>query len=172
MHSIKVLVTSVALAIGLSACGSSGGGGGGGGGNAALNGTWEAELADKPDSGGTLKKKVSVAFNGDKYTYIWYSKLVDASNNPVYDWSETAKETGDVSASTDFMQWTADSFAEAEYNAASHQWGPLQSKKSGSGYNIQYKLDGNKLTLKEDINLDGDFEDSFDTPETITYSKK
>jgi hypothetical protein len=172
MKPIVSVLASLVVAVGLSACGSSGGGGGGGGSNPALNGTWEAELPDKTEPDGTMKKKVSVKFDGGSYQYTWYNKKIDGSGATVYDWAETAKETGSVSASTDFMQWTADTFAEAEYNAATHQWGALKSKKSDSGYNVQYVIDGNKMTLKEDINLDGDFDDSFDTPETITYIKK
>ena len=36
---------------------------------------------------------------------------------------------------------------------------------------IQYTVDGNKLILKEDQNLDGDFDDVFGSPETMTYTK-
>ena len=33
------------------------------------------------------------------------------------------------------------------------------------------RVEGNKLTLKEDINLDGDFDDVFESAETMTYTK-
>jgi hypothetical protein len=174
MKSIYVLAASATLILTLGGCGgsSSGGGGGGGSVNSAINGTWEAETPEKKEGNGSLKGKVSVTFNNGKYQYSWYKKLVDGSGATVYDWTEIAREGGSVTGGADFMQWTADSFSEAELNAATGKWGALQNKKTDAGYNIAYSVDGNKLTLKEDINLDGDTDDVFDTPETLVYIKK
>jgi hypothetical protein len=44
-------------------------------------------------------------------------------------------------------------------------------KNSTNGVNVYYNLNGDRLTLKEDVNLDGDFEDFFGVPETIEYKK-
>lgn len=160
----------VVVGLGLAACGE--------GGKSAssaeafkVEGVWEAEFPDKTDAAGTLKGKGKVTLSDDVYTYSWYKKLVGPDNATVYDWTETARETGRASFAPDYMEWTADSFGEAEYNDGTKTWSDVAMKSSKNDYAIQYKLDGNQLTLKEDINLDGDFDDVFESPETLTYTK-
>ncbi|MGH8469029.1 MAG: hypothetical protein ACREVY_08655 [Gammaproteobacteria bacterium] len=136
-----------------------------------LGGTWEAELPDLSDSLGTHKSKGKVTFSGDTYTYSWYESLIGTNGQVLYEMTETARETGSASATPEYMEWTAESFGEAQYNQAANTWSTIEMKSSKSDYAIQYKLDGNKLTLKEDINIDGDFDDVFQAPETLTYTK-
>jgi hypothetical protein len=158
------------VGLGLAACGEGGGKSAAGSAEAfKVNGVWEGEFPDKTDPAATLKGKVT--FSDNVYTYSWYKKLVGPDNAPVYDWTETARETGSVSFAPDYMEWTADSFGEAEYNDGTKTWSEVAMKSSKNDYAIQYKLDGNKLTLKEDINMDGDFDDVFQSPETLTYTK-
>ena len=159
--------------LGLAACG------GEGGDTAAtaspdsfnIGGTWEAQLPDQSDSLGTHKSKGKVALSGNAYTYSWYKSLIGPSGQVVYDMTETARETGSVSATPEYMEWTAESFGEAQYNQADNTWSAVEMKSSKNDYAIQYKLEGDKLTLKEDINIDGDFDDVFQVPETLTYTK-
>jgi len=136
-----------------------------------VNGVWEAEFPDKTDAAGTLKSKGKVTLSDNVYTYSWYKKLVGPDNATVYDWTETARETGNASLAPDYMEWTADSFGEAEYNDGTKAWGNVEMKAQKNEYAIQYTVEGNKLTLKEDINLDGDFDDVFESAETMTYTK-
>ncbi|MGH8531536.1 MAG: hypothetical protein ACREV1_02120 [Gammaproteobacteria bacterium] len=136
-----------------------------------LGGTWEAELPDLTDSLGTHKSKGKVALSENTYTYSWYKSLIGPNGQVVYELTETARETGSVSATPDYMEWTAESFGEAQYNQANNTWSAIEMKSSKNDYAIQYKLEGDKLTLKEDINVDGDFDDVFQAPETLTYTK-
>ncbi len=136
-----------------------------------LGGTWEAELPDLTDSLGTHKSKGKVALSGDTYTYSWYKNLIGTNGQVVYEMTESARETGSVSATPEYMEWTAESFGEAQYNQADNTWGAVEMKSSKNEYAIQYQLEGDKLTLKEDINIDGDFDDVFQVPETLTYTK-
>jgi hypothetical protein len=136
-----------------------------------ISGSWEAEFPDKTDPAGTIKAKGKVTLTGNGYTYAWYKKLVGSDGATVYDWAETARETGSASFTTDYMEWTAESFGEAEYNDGNRTWGNVAMKSSKNDYAIQYTVQGNKLTLKEDINLDGDFDDVFESPETLAYTK-
>ena len=160
------------IGLGLAACGEGGGKSASGSAEAfKVNGVWEAEFPDKTDAAGTLKSKGKVTFSDNVYTYSWYKKLVGPDNATVYDWTENARETGSASFAPDYMEWTADSFGEAEYNDGTKTWGNVEMKSQKNDYAIQYKLDGNKLTLKEDINLDGDFDDVFESAETMTYTK-
>ncbi|MGH8554495.1 MAG: hypothetical protein ACREUD_02840 [Gammaproteobacteria bacterium] len=136
-----------------------------------LGGTWEAELPDVSDSLGTHKSKGKVALLGDTYTYSWYKSLIGTNGQIVHEMTETARETGSVSATPEYMEWTSESFGEAQYNQADNTWSAVEMKSSKNEYAIQYKLEGDKLTLKEDINVDGDFDDVFQVPETLTYTK-
>jgi hypothetical protein len=53
-----------------------------------------------------------------------------------------------------------------------HQdWGDIAMKSTKNDVAIQYTVDGNKLILKEEQNLDGDFDDVFGSPESMTYTK-
>ncbi|MGH8507555.1 MAG: hypothetical protein ACREVH_02380 [Gammaproteobacteria bacterium] len=136
-----------------------------------LAGVWEAELPDQSDSSGTHKSKGKVTLSGNTYTYSWYKSLIGPNGQVVYDLTETARETGSVSATPEYMEWTAESFGEAPYNQANNTWSAIEMKSSKNDYAIQYKIEGDKLTLKEDINIDGDFDDVFQVPETLTYTK-
>jgi len=136
-----------------------------------FGGTWEAELPDLTDSLGTHKSKGKVAFSENAYTYWWYKSLIGTNGQVVYELTETARETGSLSATPEYMEWTAESFGEAQYNQAANTWSTIEMKSSKSDYAVQYKLEGDKLTLKEDINVDGDFDDVFQAPETLTYTK-
>lgn len=173
MKKTVYIAAIVLSASGLVAC--SEGGGGTSSGSAAenfnLGGAWEAEYPDKSDASGTGKAKGRIVLNGNSYTYSWYKKLIGPDNATVYDWTETARETGSVSVSPDYMEWTADAFGEAQYNQGNRSWTAIDMKASKNDYAIQYTLDGGKLTIKEDINLDGDFDDVFEAPETLTYTK-
>jgi hypothetical protein len=173
MNKLFALATAGLAVFTLSSCGGGSGGSGGGGSadSVGLAGAWESELADKTESAGTLKAKVRMTFTGDAYTYSWYKKLVGPDNNPIYDWTEVARETGSASFAPEYMEWTAESFGEAEYNEGTRSWSALEMKSAGSDYAIKYAKEGDKVITREDINLDGDFDDMFDTPETITYSK-
>ncbi len=158
--------------LGLVACGEGGGTSASGGADAyKVTGAWEAEFPDKSDSAGTAKSKGKVTFSGNDYTYSWYKKLLGQDGAVVYDWTETARETGSASMTPEYMEWTADSFGEAEYNEGTRTWGSVAMKSSKNEYAIQYTLAGGKLTLKEDINLDGDFDDVFESAETTSYTK-
>ncbi|MGH8480618.1 MAG: hypothetical protein ACREXK_13890 [Gammaproteobacteria bacterium] len=159
------------VALGLAACGEGGGTSASGADAFKVNGVWEAEFPDKTEGAGTLKIKGKVTFSDNDYTYAWYKKLVGSDNATVYDWTETARETGSASFAPDYMEWTADSFGEAEYNDGTKTWGSIGMKSTKNEYAIQYTVVGDKLTLKEDINLDGDFDDVFESPETLTYTK-
>jgi hypothetical protein len=170
--------TTLAVALGLSAC--SGGGGGDKGGGKTLDGTpdsvgltgsWEAQYPGKTDASGATTIKGKVEFSGDAFTYTWYEKRVGPDNQVVYDWTETMRETGKASATEGYMQWTADSFGEAEYNEVAKSWGAVNMKSSQNDYAITFSKDGDKLTMKEDINVDGDFDDTFTAPETLVYTK-
>ena len=136
-----------------------------------LGGTWEAAFPDRSDSLGTHKSKGKAALSGDTYIYSWYESLIGPNGQVVYELTETARETGAVSATPEYMEWTAESFGEAQYNQAANTWSAVEMKSSKNDYAIQYKLEGDKLTLKEDINIDGDFDDVFQVPETLTYTK-
>jgi hypothetical protein len=136
-----------------------------------LGGTWEAELPELTDSLGTHKSKGKVALSGNTYTYSWYKSLIGTNGQVVYELTESARETGSVSATPEYMEWTAESFGEAQYNQADNTWGEVEMKSSKNEYAIQYTLEGDKLTLMEDINVDGDFDDVFQVPETLTYTK-
>ncbi|MGH8581630.1 MAG: hypothetical protein ACREWG_02350 [Gammaproteobacteria bacterium] len=170
------MITVVCAALGLGACGGGEGGGVAGGSGASaesmnIAGSWEAVFPEKADDAGTHQGKGKVTFNGSSYSYSWYKKLVGKDGQTVYDWTEQAREDGSTSLAPDVMQWTAESFGEADYNEATRSWGKIDMKSSKNGYNIAYKLDGEKLTLQEDINLDGDYDDVFDSSETMTYTK-
>lgn len=167
------VVTIVFFVLGLSGCGESGGGAASESSAEAFNlaGSWEGEFPDRSDATGTGKGKGRVTLSGNDYTYSWYKKLIGPDNSVIYDWTETARETGSISVSPDYMEWTAKSFGEAQYNQSNHTWTGVEMKSSKSDYAIQYRLEGDKLTLMEDINLDGDFDDVFETPETLIYTK-
>jgi hypothetical protein len=159
------------VGLGLAACGEGGGKSASGADAFKVKGVWEAEFPDKTDAAGTLKSKGKVTLSDNVYTYSWYKKLVGPDNTMVYDWAETARETGSASFAPDYMEWTADSFGEAEFNDGTKTWSSVAMKPSKNEYAIQYTVEGNKLTLKEDINMDGDFDDVFESPETLTYTK-
>jgi hypothetical protein len=159
------------VGLGLAACGEGDGKSASSADAVKVNGVWEAEFPDKTDAAGTLKQKGKVTFSDNSYTYTWYKKLIGPDNATVYDWTETARETGSASFTPDYMEWTADSFGEAEYNDGTKTWGAIAMKSSKNEYAIQYTVEGDKLTLKEDINLDGDFDDVFESPETLSYNK-
>ncbi len=158
-------------ALGLVACGEGGDKSASSADAYKIAGTWEAEFPDKKDPAGTVKSKGKVTFSGNGYSYAWYRKLLGPDGSTVYDWTETARETGSASIAPDYMEWTAESFGEAEYNDGTKTWSSVAMKSSKNEYAIQYTLDGDKLTLKEDINLDGDFDDVFESAETTTYTK-
>ncbi|MGR6034808.1 MAG: hypothetical protein ACU4EQ_02540 [Candidatus Nitrosoglobus sp.] len=153
----------------LAACQS---GGGSGAENFGLTGTWKADLGTQKENGGTLETKGEVTFSGNTYKYSWYKKLIAADGSVVYDWSETSRETGSASITSDYMEWTANSYGTAEYNEGMRSWSSINMQPSTNDYAIFYSLEDGKLTLKEDYNLDGDFEDVFGMPETVQYSKK
>jgi len=136
-----------------------------------FDGTWEAELPDLNDSMGTHKSKGKVTLSGNTYTYSWYKSLIGTNGQVVYELTETTRETGSLSATPEYMEWTAESFGQAQYNQAANTWSAVEMKSSKNDYAIQYKLEGDKLTLKEDINVDGDFDDVFQVPEILTYTK-
>ncbi len=159
------------IGLGLAGCGEGGGTSASSADALKVKGVWEAEFPDKTDAAGTLKAKGKVTFSDDGYTYAWYKKLVGPDKATVYDWTETARETGSASFAPDYMEWTADSFGEAEYNDGTKIWGEIGMKSSKNEYAIQYKVEGSTLTLKEDINLDGDFDDVFESAETMSYTK-
>lgn len=159
------------MGLGLAACGKGGDTNASGAEAMKVSGSWEAEFPGKTDPAGTLKAKGKVTFTGNDYTYAWYKKLVGPDGATVYDWAETARETGSASFAPDYMEWTAESFGEAEYNDGTRTWGQVTMKSTKNDYAIQYALEGGKLTLKEDINLDGDFDDVFESPETLSYTK-
>ena len=167
--------TTLAAVLGLSACGGGKSEGGkaleGTPGSMGLTGTWQAEYTGKTDASGTTHVRGKVSFDDGNFTYIWYQKLLGPDNQVVYDWTETMRETGKVSATEGYMQWTADSFGEAVYNEVAKTWGPVNMKSSTNDYAITFSKDGDKLTLKEDINVDGDFDDVFTAPETLVYTK-
>jgi hypothetical protein len=140
--------------------------------NFGLAGTWEAELGTQEENGGTLETKGEVTFSGNTYKYSWYKKLIAEDGSVIYDWSETSRETGSVSITSDYMEWTANSYGTAEYNEGKQTWSSINMGPSANDYAIFYSLKDGKLTLKEDYNLDGDFDDVLGMPETVVYSKK
>ncbi len=167
---LKHLVWAAALplALGLASCGQ---GGGTPELKSSLQGAWEGEWVDSREQSGKMEVKGRVTFNGNAYTYQWLRRLTDKDGKVAFDWTETGREEGKVSFTEGFMQWTASSFGEAMYNEAGKTWGTVSMKSSTNGVNVYYSMDGGKLTLKEDVNLDGDFDDFFGVPETIEYKK-
>jgi hypothetical protein len=163
-----VLITALPIALGLAACGKDGGSPETKG---NMQGAWEGTWVDTREQAGKMEMKGRVTFNGNSYTYQWLRKLTDKEGKVAFDWTETGREEGKVSFTDGFMQWTATSFGEAMYNEAAKTWGTINMKSSSNGVNVYYTLSGNKLTLKEDVNLDGDFDDFFGVPETIEYTK-
>jgi len=171
MKRFPLMLFTVVLSFILLACQS--GGGGPSAEELGLAGTWEAELGTEKENGGTLKTKGEVSFSGNTYKYSWYKKLIDEDDSVVYDWSESARETGSTSLSPEYMEWTAKSYGTAEYNEGTQSWTPVNMKSSTNTYAIYYSLEGDQLTLKEDYNLDGDFDDVIGgMPETVRYTKK
>ncbi|QBQ53217.1 hypothetical protein [Nitrosococcus wardiae] len=168
MKRFPLMLFMAFLALVLAACQS----GGPGAEDFGLAGTWEAELGTEKQNGGTLKTKGEVTFSGNTYKYSWYKKLIDEDGSAVYDWSETSRETGSVSVSPDYMEWTANSYGTAEYNEGTQSWSAVDMKSTTNDYAIYYTVEGDKLTLKEDYNLDGDFDDVIGMPETVIYTKK
>lgn len=137
-----------------------------------LAGTWEAELFTEDENGKAMTEKGAITFSGNTYKYSWYKKLANKDGSTVYDWSEIARETGSASFAPEYMEWTADSYGTAEYNSGTQKWSPVNMESSTNTYAVFYSIDGDKLTLKEDYNLDGDFEDVLGMPETVVYTKQ
>lgn len=139
-----------------------------------LAGTWEAKLGTEGEDGKIRHRKGEVTFSDHSYKYSWYEKLVSKDGSVIYDWSERARETGSVSFMPEhkYMKWEADSYGTAQYNPGTKTWTAVSMSDSANTYTVLYSLDGDTLTLKEDYNLDGDYEDVIGKPETLVYTRK
>lgn len=169
MKRFLLMLCAFVIALGLVACQS----GGPSAEDFGLAGTWVTEFEPKQENGGTLQAKGEITFSGNTYKYSWFKKLIAEDGSIVYNWSETARETGSVSVSSDYMEWTANSYGTAEYNKGTQAWSSVNMKSTTNDYAIYYSIEGDKLTLKEDYNLDGDFDDVIGgLPETAVYTKE
>ncbi|BAW80888.1 hypothetical conserved protein [Candidatus Nitrosoglobus terrae] len=153
------------LALTLSACQSNK--------NHGLIGVWESEVNKQPRGNEILSIKKEIRFSDNTYQYSWYKKLAMKEGSIIYDWSEVARETGWDSITEGYMQWTANLYGAAKYNKEAGGWSSIKMSPSTNNHSIFFSLNGNKLILKEDLNLDGDFDDVIDGEAEITlYLKK
>lgn len=138
-----------------------------------LTGTWKAKLGDQKVSSGTLEVQGEITFSDNNYQQSWYKKLIAKDDSVIYDWSESTRETGWDSITSGYMQWTANFYGTAEYDEETRMWSAINMWPSTNTHSILFSLKGDQLTLKEDYNLDGDFNDIVGgKPETLVYSKE
>jgi hypothetical protein len=134
-----------------------------------LAGTWEVDLTPGRDVS-TLKGQVN--FTGNRYIYTWY-QLKEASSLQTEHWVPIEMEQGNiVFEQPGVMALLADFYGVPELSDAVQSQGEIGYKlePSKSDYLIHYEVQNNQLVWKEDSNLDGDFDDVFDFPETMTYT--
>lgn len=138
-----------------------------------LTGIWEARPASQKVSNGTLEVKGEITFSDNNYQQSWYKKLTAKDGSVIYDWSESARETGWDSITSGYMQWTANFYGTAEYDEETRMWSAINMWPSTNTHSIFFSLKDDQLTLKEDYNLDGNFNAVVDgQPETLVYFKK
>jgi hypothetical protein len=134
-----------------------------------LAGIWEVDLSPDKDVS-TFKGKVN--FKGNRYVYTWYQLREDPDNRSK-NWVPIEMEQGNIVVEKPgVMQLLADSYG------VSNDSGDVQNQEvtnyqlepSHSDYLIHYEIRDKQLVWKEDSNLDGDFEDVFDFPETVIYT--
>lgn len=70
------------------------------------------------------------------------------------------------------MELLADSYGLNNYigDVQNQEITNYQLEPSNSDYLIHYEIRDKQLVWKEDSNLDGDFDDVFDFPETVVYT--
>ncbi|CAB1276645.1 hypothetical protein [Candidatus Nitrosacidococcus tergens] len=138
-----------------------------------LAGIWESTFEIKGSSNQIIKNRILLTLSEDSYQYSWYKKLVaEDDSSVIYDWIEVSRENGRSSMTEGYMQWTADIYGHRRYNKNSGTWTQLRMHPSSNDHAIFSSLEGNKLTLKEDYNMDGDYNGFFDKPETLIFLKK
>lgn len=133
-----------------------------------LAGTWEVDLSPGRDVS-TLKGQVN--FTGNRYVYTWFQRE-EALNLQSEGWVPIEMEQGNVVIEAPgVMALLADFYGVPEHSDDVQSGGETGYKlePSNSDYLIHYEIQNNQLVWKEDSNLDGDFDDVFDFPETMTY---
>lgn len=138
---------------------------------ALLQGKWEVALSTKTSPEGTISKKGQVEFTDDTYSYRWHQKFVNPEGQIIVDWSLSSQETGSYRAINGEMKWTVSSQGSAQFDSETNRWSTPQMQPANVSYDISYSLEGNQLILQEDNNLDGDFDDTEPTPETLIYQR-
>lgn len=134
-----------------------------------LAGTWEADLRPNSDVS-DLKGRVN--FTGNRYVYTWY-QLMENPHTQSRDWVPVEMEQGNIVVEKPgIVALLADFYGVPERVNAIPGQGKLTYKlePSKSDYLIHYEIQSNQLIWKEDSNLDGDFDDIFEFPETMTYT--
>lgn len=134
-----------------------------------LAGTWEVDLSPGHDVS-TLKGQVN--FTGNRYVYTWLQRI-EAPNLRSEHWAPIEMEQGNIVVEAPgVMALLADFYGVPEYIDDVQSDGEISYKlePSKSDYLIHYEVRDNLLVWKEDSNLDGDFDDVFDFPETMTYT--
>ncbi|CAH9019083.1 hypothetical protein [Candidatus Nitrosacidococcus sp. I8] len=135
-----------------------------------LAGTWESTFEIKGSKDQIEKNRVLLTLSEGTYQYSWYKKLIKEDDTT--DWIEISREVGRVSMTEGYMQWTADSYGHRRYNKSNDTWTQLRMHPSSNDHAVFSSLEGNKLTLKEDYNVDGDYDGFFNRPETLIFLKK
>ena len=139
-------------------------------GDLGLAGTWEVDLS--PNSNVSAFKG-QVNFNGSRYQYIWYQLMEDADIQS-RKWMPIEMEQGNiVIEKPGIMELLADSYGTPSHIGDSQSQDEIDYilKPSKSDYLIHYEIQNDKLVWMEDRNLDGDFDDVNEFPETMIYMR-
>lgn len=134
-----------------------------------LAGTWEVDLS--PDSD-VSNFKGQVNFTGNRYVYTWY-QLREDPNIQSKNWAPIEMEQGNIVVEKPgVIALLADSYGVPNRidDMQSQNEMSYQLEPSKSDYLIHYEIQDDQLVWMEDANLDGDFDDVFDFPETMTYT--
>ncbi len=135
-----------------------------------LAGTWEVDLSPNNN---VSTHKGQVNFNGSRYQYIWYQLMKD-SDIQSKKWTPIEMEQGNiVIEKPGIMELLADSYGQPSRVGVSQSPDEIDYalKPSKSDYLIHYEIQDDQLVWMEDSNLDGDFDDINDFPETMIYTR-
>lgn len=135
-----------------------------------LAGIWEVDLSPDDD---TATFKGTVNFKGKRYVYTWY-QLMENPNNRSKNWVPIEMEQGNIVVKKPgVMELLADSYGVNQTigDFQNQQETDYQLEPSNSDYLIHYEIRDKQLVWKEDSNLDGDFDDVFEFPETVVYTR-
>lgn len=134
-----------------------------------LAGTWEVDLSPGRDVS-SLKGQVN--FTGNRYVYTWFQRM-EAPNLQSENWVPIEMEQGNIVVEAPgVMALLADFYGVPDHSDDVQSEGETGYKlePSRSDYLIHYEIQNNQLVWKEDSNLDGDFDDVFEFPETMIYT--